>query len=390
MKTRPIAAALLLAFLSPAIGATANPAYAQQADDPSTKAARARFQEGVAAFDKGEYEHARAAFLQAYALRKHPSVLLNLAQSSLRSGHFLEAAKYFQSLRDSQNLSSAQRADAERGMNEARQKIGRIEISAPAGANVTVDGEGVGTAPLSEAIDVEPGSHKVKAGTEEVTVNVQAGQKGHAKLTQGSSGGVAVAPLPPPPPPLAAPLPPPPAPPIATEPSSNAVLGSASSPAQDAGPSGEKTSIFAPPATMVPVYVGGGVALAGFATALVIGVIAKASAQNAADSVAAAIRAHASSDQSSVSCSAPPPAYRSACATLIDDNSKVDTDAAIGNVGLAVGIVGTVFAAGWYLFAPKKSATKAEAATETATWHAPLVTPMLGTRSNGLAISGTF
>src|SRR6266850_1224616 len=103
MKTRSIALALVFALTPMAVGA---PAFAQPADDPTIKAARARFQEGVGFYDKGEFENARAAFLQAYALRKHPAVLLNLAQSSLKSNHTLEASKYFQQyLRESQNLS---------------------------------------------------------------------------------------------------------------------------------------------------------------------------------------------------------------------------------------------------------------------------------------------
>src|SRR6185436_14035989 len=94
MKTsRPgIAAAVLVAFLS----STAVPLPAAAQDDAVTVQARARFKEGVDFYDKGQFENARLAFLQAYALKKHPAVLLNLAQSSAKSGHALEASKYFQ------------------------------------------------------------------------------------------------------------------------------------------------------------------------------------------------------------------------------------------------------------------------------------------------------
>src|SRR6476619_7782030 len=103
MKTRRIAAAVLFAFL------------------PVTVQARARFKEGVEAFDKGKYEEARLAFLQAYTLKKHPAVLLNLAQSSAKSNHPLEAAKYFQQyLREATTASPQQRRDAETGLAEVR------------------------------------------------------------------------------------------------------------------------------------------------------------------------------------------------------------------------------------------------------------------------------
>ena len=73
MRTRPVALALLLAF---APAAAAMPARAQTAaDDPTTEMARARFKEGVGFYDKGQFEQARASFLQAYALKKHPAVL---------------------------------------------------------------------------------------------------------------------------------------------------------------------------------------------------------------------------------------------------------------------------------------------------------------------------
>jgi Flp pilus assembly protein TadD len=93
MKTSRIAAAVLVAFLSSSV-----PHRAAAQDDPVTIQARARFKEGVEFYDKGQFENARLAFLQAYALKKHPAVLLNLAQSSAKAGHPLEAAKNFQQL----------------------------------------------------------------------------------------------------------------------------------------------------------------------------------------------------------------------------------------------------------------------------------------------------
>ncbi len=63
MRTRPVAVALLLA-LAPAV--VVMPARAQTAaEDPTTEAARARFNEGVGFYDKGLFEQARASFLQA-------------------------------------------------------------------------------------------------------------------------------------------------------------------------------------------------------------------------------------------------------------------------------------------------------------------------------------
>src|SRR3982750_3346439 len=147
MKTTSrIAAAVLVAFVSSSVPITA---LAQ--DDPVTMQARARFKEGVDFYDKGSYENARLAFLQAYALKKHPAVLLNLAQSSAKAGHPLEASKYFQQyLKESTTATPEQRRDAEAWLAEVRQKLGRIEIVAPAGTEISLDDkEKVGTAPFA-------------------------------------------------------------------------------------------------------------------------------------------------------------------------------------------------------------------------------------------------
>src|SRR6516225_8166354 len=109
-KPRPIALALLLtlapAAFSPVAGAQSS------AEDPTTAMARSRFKEGVDFYDKGEFEQARLSFLQAYALKKHPAVLLNLAWSCLKSGHALEADKYFkQFLVEGHDITDKQRSD---------------------------------------------------------------------------------------------------------------------------------------------------------------------------------------------------------------------------------------------------------------------------------------
>src|SRR5271166_7015974 len=110
MKTRLFALVLLASFVPVA---TAAPSWAQSASDEASKnLARTRFKEGVTYFDKGQFEQARAAFLQAYTLKKHPAILVNVAWSCLRTSHFLEAHRYFeQFLNDAKDITAAQKAD---------------------------------------------------------------------------------------------------------------------------------------------------------------------------------------------------------------------------------------------------------------------------------------
>jgi tetratricopeptide (TPR) repeat protein len=136
-----------------------------QEKDAVVEMARKRFAEGVKYFDQKRYEEARVAFMQAYALKRHPALLLNLGLSEVRSGHPLEASRHFSAyLKESPNASAAERSEAEKGLAAARTKLGRIQITVNvAGAEVLVDGESVGQSPLAEPVDALPGTRSVVA-----------------------------------------------------------------------------------------------------------------------------------------------------------------------------------------------------------------------------------
>jgi hypothetical protein len=153
-----------------------------------TAAARERFKEGVAYFDQKQYEKARAAFLQAYALKKHPAVLLNLAQSELRSAHERDAAKHFSAyLREAVDASPAEREAAQVGLASAKTAIGEINVTTEQGADVVVDGTSEGLAPLPGPVYVDPGTHTFEAKKgDRVTkqsVTAKAGETKELKLS---------------------------------------------------------------------------------------------------------------------------------------------------------------------------------------------------------------
>ena len=382
MKIPTLSVVLMLSFAPTLVGTRT--AYAQSADDPTIKAARARFQEGVDFFDKGQFENARAAFLQAYALRKHPAVLLNLAQSSLKSGHTLEADRYFQQfLRESTTISTAQRSDAEKGLAEARTKLGRIEVSAPTGAEIAVDGDRAGNAPLPDTVDVEPGMHRVTAkgadgSVESRSMTVTAGQQASARFAAGVTSTV---------PPVTGPVTPP------------ATSGSETPPTTpDAPPTTEEKeqprSVDSEVAThgrrpsLLPVWIGVGVGAAGFITAIVMG-FAKSSAQSNADAVVAAIKANNKGTTSGV-CSPPTQRFAAACNTYTQDANNVNTDATIANIGIGVGIAGGALVAYGlirYFTAPKATDVPPSAAGATASSS---LTPVVGPHYSGLAWTGSF
>jgi len=148
-----------------ATSAFAAPPARPSEDDTTVAIARERFKEGVAFFDQKQYDRARVAFLQAYALKKHPAVLLNLAQSELRCNHEVEAAKHFsQYLRESTSVSDAERQAAEAGLNATKTVVALLDVSVDeSGAEIYVDGSLEGVSPLPGALYVTPGAHSVEA-----------------------------------------------------------------------------------------------------------------------------------------------------------------------------------------------------------------------------------
>ena len=244
MKTRRIAAAVLVSFLS----TVSLPRPAARQDDAVTVQARARFKEGVDAFDKGKFEEARLAFLQAYTLKKHPSVLLNLAQSSAKSGPSARGSEVLPAVleggddRDARSSGRTPRP-ARGGPAEARSHRRRRACRDRDHARRSRRSARRRSTP----VDVEPGKHTVKSPTQSVTVTAVIGQKVEAKLgPQASSSTPPVVPV---------------APPADTTPAPHPSPGRR-------GPE-EEASAFSPPENMTPVYVGLGVAGAGLVGAIV-------------------------------------------------------------------------------------------------------------------------
>src|SRR4051812_9872899 len=173
---------------------SALPAHAAAPDETTVTMARERFKEGVAFFDKKEYDKARVAFLQAYALKKHPAVLLNLAQSELRSGHEADAAKHFaQYLREHKDATDAERQGAETGLTASKALVAEVALEVDTvAAEVYIDGDLEGSTPLPGPIYLAPGTHELQARKDGKTatgkVTASAGQSTSMSLKLASGG----------------------------------------------------------------------------------------------------------------------------------------------------------------------------------------------------------
>lgn len=332
-------------------------------DDALTKAARARFQEGVEAFDKGNFEAARASFKQAYALKQHPAVLLNLAQSSLKSGHYLESAKLFQQyLNDPQG---DKKADAQHGLTDSRAKLGRLDVTAPPGSEVTVDSDVVGKTPLNEAVDVEAGNHTVRTrladGTSsEQKIVVTAGQILPVRF------GAAATVVTPPTNPIPPTNPENPNPPVNPNPPTN--LNPPTNPPTNPPANVEKVH---PMAALVLIIAGGVVTVGGFVLAGVFAAEKSDANSNYLTVNQNIIDAEKAAHINPQTCAPPPAGYAMACSTLQSNAASVNQDATVANFGVVLGIVGLAAAAGgviWYILGAK---AKEPSTTSITPWMAP-------------------
>jgi hypothetical protein len=190
------------------LGASAS---ARADDDRANREAEARFKEGLARVKSKDYEAARLSFEQAYAVLHRPLILWNLALAEEKTARPLDALAHFRQVAR-EAAGDADRAGAQKHVDALLGQVGHIEVQAPAGTGVMLDGgDVVGTAPL-DPLDVMPGHHVVAAkmatgSTRTSEVDAAAGQVAHVAfapdpppavvaVAASPAGGAAVTPAP--------------------------------------------------------------------------------------------------------------------------------------------------------------------------------------------------
>lgn len=185
---------VVLTFLTALASVPLAPRVAH-ADDAAVVEAKARFDEGLALADQGQYEAARVKFQQAYAVFKSATVLFNLARTEQVTGHELEALNHFRlflrvSGTDSK-INDSMRERAKANVTELSRKVSQVDIEAPTDARLTVDGKALEEAP-KEPVPVEPGRHTIEATfqgrVKSVSVECGAGNVVKAKIEFESGG----------------------------------------------------------------------------------------------------------------------------------------------------------------------------------------------------------
>jgi hypothetical protein len=335
--------------------------------DAIEDAAKARYTEGVKLYNRKRYEEARAAFLQAIALKKRPAAIMMLAESALKSGRYLEAMKSFDEFTALQpgEMPAKLKDLVENGKKEARAHLGRLTFDVPEGAEVTVDGE-----KLTEVkpIDVAVGTHTIavthRQETKTLEVPAEAG-----KVTDVHPSFVPKAIIPTDTRTRPTPLAPKPATP--TEP--------------------EAPSLLSPPATKWPLYTLGAIGVGGLATAAIFGGLAA----NARHGVEVSQQTIARNAKPGADCTKPSSfddaakgqnisEFQSTCNTLARQQHFANVHQSVFQTSLIIGLAGFAGAVTWFFVAPKENTTSDTPKEST------LVIPWAGAGGAGVNVEGRF
>jgi hypothetical protein len=142
-------------------------AHAQPPSEESRSAARALLAEGAALFERRDPAAALAKFEQAYALFPSPKIHFNFGQAYRGLGRHAEAITAFQRFLDQATDADASlRQLARTSVEELRAHVATVQVDADvAGAQVAIDGRGVGRTPLGGPLWLEPGVHLLRVTT---------------------------------------------------------------------------------------------------------------------------------------------------------------------------------------------------------------------------------
>ena len=190
-----IAGAVCVGLLMTAPEAAADgsqPSWAPRAEASSadlSKQAQQLFDEGLAAERAGRWEKARTFLLSTWRLQHHWKVAAHLGSVEHRLGKMRDAAEHLTFLlREAPRMDTDDRRQTEKMVAQARAKVGAVVVSvSPPGAEVWMDEELVGKAPLPGALFVKPGAHGMEVRAEGYvavarTVMADAGHEEHVEV----------------------------------------------------------------------------------------------------------------------------------------------------------------------------------------------------------------
>lgn len=153
----------MFATVASAVVACATVASAQE---PEADKARAKqmFEQGVSLYESARFAEALESFQEAYRLKPHPLVRVNIANCYDKLGRPVEAVFNFELFLESGAGSAAQKSEIKEALKTLKKRIGKLVLLvSPDGARVKIDDADERVAPINEPIALEAGKHKVVA-----------------------------------------------------------------------------------------------------------------------------------------------------------------------------------------------------------------------------------
>jgi hypothetical protein len=153
----------ILTALAVSLSIMAAPVYGQVSAEDKAKA-KELFSKGVGLYKKGKHAQALENFKQSFKLRPHWRLHLNIGLCYKELSMYTEAKAEFEAFvkggKDKLDEASKETVSAE--LEELKGIIAVLEIEvANHGATVKLDGKQVGTSPLLDDVEVNPGSHVI-------------------------------------------------------------------------------------------------------------------------------------------------------------------------------------------------------------------------------------
>jgi hypothetical protein len=138
----------------------ATPTDAQRAE------ASGRFRRGVELFQEEAYRAALVEFERAYEVAPDFRLLFNIAQTKVQLQEYLGAAQSYEAylVQGAESLPPERRAQVEEALKALRERVGRISVQVNRDdVDVFIDDQKVGRAPITQALTVNVGRHRVAA-----------------------------------------------------------------------------------------------------------------------------------------------------------------------------------------------------------------------------------
>ena len=131
--------------------------------DKASDEAKTRFKRGAEFYDEGNYRAALIEFERAHQLLPNYKILYNMAQVRVQLLDYARAQETFaRYLKEGgSDVNSARREEVKSELEKLRSRVGRIAITTAEGAEVLLDDESMGTAPLQGPVAANAGRHTV-------------------------------------------------------------------------------------------------------------------------------------------------------------------------------------------------------------------------------------